>query len=134
MRFNALIPEFSVTNIEKSKWFYINLLGFKLEYERVDDKFVFISLQEETQLMLEEINGHWETGELEHPFGRGINFQIDVQNIQAIVDRLIKEDITLFRELTVSEYKSDNETFRQKEFLVQDPDGYLLRFSEDIEI
>ena len=62
MRFNALIPELSVTDIEKSKWFYIELLGFKLEYEREDDKFIFVSLEEETQMMLEEINGHWDTG------------------------------------------------------------------------
>lgn len=48
MRFNALIPELSVTDIEKSKWFYIELLGFKLEYEREDDKFIFVSLEEET--------------------------------------------------------------------------------------
>ena len=34
-KFNALIPEISVKNIEKSKEFYISILGFKLEYERV---------------------------------------------------------------------------------------------------
>ncbi len=133
MKFNALIPELSVTDIEKSKWFYIELLGFKLEYERVDDKFVFVSLEEETQMMLEEINGHWNTGELNRPFGRGINFQIDIKNIQPVIDRLRKQNISLFREPTVSEYKSNDTTFIQKEFLVQDPDGYLLRFSQEME-
>lgn len=37
IKFNALIPEISVKNIEKSKEFYISILGFKLEYERVFD-------------------------------------------------------------------------------------------------
>ncbi|MDR6749067.1 catechol 2,3-dioxygenase-like lactoylglutathione lyase family enzyme [Bacillus pumilus] len=132
MRFNALIPELSVTNIEKSKWFYIELLGFKLEYEREDDKFIFVSLEEETQMMLEEINGHWDTGELKHPFGRGINFQIDIKDVQPVIDRLRKQNIPLFREPTVSKYKSNDTTFIQKEFLVQDPDGYLLRFSQEM--
>ncbi|WP_445661689.1 bleomycin resistance protein [Bacillus sp. FSL K6-2431] len=132
MRFNALIPELSVTDIEKSKWFYIELLGFKLEYEREDDKFIFVSLEEETQMMLEEINGHWDTGELKHPFGRGINFQIDIKDVQPVIDRLRKQNITLFREPTVSKYKSNDTTFIQKEFLVQDPDGYLLRFSQEM--
>jgi len=132
MKFNALIPELSVTDIRKSKWFYIELLGFKLEYERVDDKFVFISLEEETQIMLEEINGHWDTGELIRPFGRGINFQIDMEDIQPVIESLKKQNIPLFRELTVSEYKSNDTTFIQKEFLVQDPDGYLLRFSQEV--
>ncbi|MGV6981748.1 VOC family protein [Bacillus pumilus] len=132
MRFNALIPELSVTAIEKSKWFYIELLGFKLEYEREDDKFIFVSLEEETQMMLEEINGHWDTGELKHPFGRGINFQIDIKDVQPVIDRLRKQNIPLFREPTVSKYKSNDTTFIQKEFLVQDPDGYLLRFSQEM--
>ncbi|WP_433961290.1 bleomycin resistance protein [Bacillus pumilus] len=132
MRFNALIPELSVTDIEKSKWFYIELLGFKLEYEREDDKFIFVSLEEETQMMLEEINGHWDTGELKHPFGRGINFQIDIKDLQPVIDRLRKQNIPLFREPTVSKYKSNDTTFIQKEFLVQDPDGYLLRFSQEM--
>ena len=133
MRFNALIPELSVTDIEKSKWFYIDLLGFKLEYEREGDKFLFVSLEEETQMMLEEINGYWDTGELKYPFGRGINFQIDIKNIQPVIDRLRKKKHPLFREPTVSKYKSNDTTFIQKEFLVQDPDGYLLRFSQEME-
>ncbi|WP_303971232.1 VOC family protein [Sporosarcina ureae] len=132
MRFNALIPELSVTDIEKSKWFYIELLGFKLEYERVDDKFVFVSLEGEAQMMLEEINGHWGTGELKRPFGRGVNFQIDMEDIQPVIDRLKKHNITLFREPTVSKYKGNDTIFIQKEFLVQDPDGYLLRFTQEM--
>ena len=29
-------------------------------------------------------------------------------------------------------YRQDNKLLGNKEFLVQDPDGYLLRFSEDL--
>lgn len=133
MRFNALIPELSVKNIQKSKGFYIELLGFKLEYERVEDKFIFISLEEKAQMMLEETNGHWDTGELKHPFGRGINLQIEVEDIQPIVDRLKEENIPLFRNPVISKYRSNGTIFTQKEFLVQDPDGYLLRFSQEME-
>ena len=46
IKFNALIPEISVKNIEKSKEFYISILGFKLEYERIFDKFIFLSFVE----------------------------------------------------------------------------------------
>lgn len=41
IKFNALVPELSVTDIERSKWFYIELLGFNLEYEREADKFIY---------------------------------------------------------------------------------------------
>lgn len=131
MKFNALIPELSVKDIEKSKWFYIELLGFQLEYERTNDKFAFLSLNE-AQIMIEEINGYWNTGLLEYPFGRGINFQIKVDNIQPIVERLIQNEILLFREPTVSEYKTNETVIKEIEFLVQDPDGFLLRFSQEI--
>ena len=130
MKFNALIPELSVTDIERSKWFYTELLGFQLEYERTNDKFAFLSLNN-AQLMIEEINGYWETGLLEYPLGRGVNFQITVEDIQPIVNRLNQNAISLFREPFVSEYAADETLIKEIEFLVQDPDGYLLRFSQE---
>ena len=51
MKFNSLIPELSVTDIEKSKEFYLNL-GFKIMYERKEDKFCFLYL-EDNQIMIE---------------------------------------------------------------------------------
>ena len=34
MEFNALIPELTVADIERTKVFYIGILGFRLKYER----------------------------------------------------------------------------------------------------
>jgi len=31
--------------------------------------------------MIEEINGHWNAGELRYPFGRGVNFQIATNDV-----------------------------------------------------
>ena len=88
-KFNSLIPELSVKSIEESKRFYIDILGFKLEYERLEDKFAFLSLGD-IQIMIEEVNGYWSTGKLEYPFGRGINFEMKVPNVQEIRDNLVK--------------------------------------------
>ncbi|MED4618961.1 VOC family protein, partial [Priestia megaterium] len=71
-------------------------------------------------------NGHWETAELEYPYGRGINFQIEVENIEVILQNLKNHNISLFRDTMINNYSG----FTQKEFIVQDPDGYLLRFSQ----
>jgi len=133
MKFNALVPELSVTDIEQSKWFYTELLGFQLEYERTNDKFAFLSLNN-AQLMIEQINGNWETGLLEYPLGRGVNFQIIVEDIQPIVNRLNQNAISLFRKPFVSEYTTGENTIKEIEFLVQDPDGYLLRFSQEVNV
>ncbi|AOH56656.1 hypothetical protein ABE28_019995 [Peribacillus muralis] len=46
MKYKALVPELSVANISESKKFYLDVLGFHLEYERVENKFAFLSLGE----------------------------------------------------------------------------------------
>ena len=45
MKFNALVPELSVSNIQNSKKFYLDILGLKLEYERIEDKFLWEMLK-----------------------------------------------------------------------------------------
>ena len=46
MNFNAVIPEFIVSNIEQSRSFYCDLLGFTIEYGRPEENFLFLSLEE----------------------------------------------------------------------------------------
>ncbi|MBG9810084.1 aldoketomutase [Bacillus endophyticus] len=125
MEFNKLIPELSVKDIQKSKKFYLDVLGFQLNYERIEDQFAFISLNG-AQMMIEQCNGHWQTAELEYPYGRGINFQIEIDNTEILLQNLKKHNIPLFRDLMTNSYSE----FTQKEFIVQDPDGYLLRFCQ----
>lgn len=131
MKFNKLIPELSVSNVHKSLHFYTKTLGFTVEYSRPEDKFYFLSY-EDAQIMIEETNNHWGTGELEHPFGRGVNFQIEVSDVSVLVKKLDESNITLFRPLDERWYRGGDTEFGQIEFLVQDPDGYLLRFTQDI--
>ena len=127
MKFNSLIPELSVTNILVSTKFYV-LLGFNVKYERKENKFVFLEY-ENNQIMIEEINNNWSVGKLSYPFGNGINVSMEVSDIDALYQKVKKLDIPIFRELKVSEYKVDDEVYQDKEFLIQDPDGYLLRFT-----
>ena len=35
----------------------------------------------------------------------------------------------IFEELKINKYQVENEIYEDKEFLIQDPDGYLLRFN-----
>lgn len=131
IKFNALIPEISVKNIEKSKEFYISILGFKLEYERVMDKFIFLSFGE-AQLMVEEINGCWSVGEISYPFGNGVNFQIYTENIDDFYKVCKQKKLNFFRDLMINEYKINDQIVTEKEFLIQDPDGYLIRFQKTV--
>lgn len=127
MKFNSLIPELSVSNIEISKKFYL-ALGFQIKYERKENKFCFLEL-EENQIMIEEINNNWNTGTLEYPFGRGINISMTVTDVSALYNYLQKQQIKIFRELKTDEYRVEDIIYKDQEFLIQDPDGYLLRFT-----
>ena len=133
MQFNTLIPELDVSSLEKSLHFYINLIGFDVEYRRDESKFAFLSLQG-SQIMLQEKNGNWETGLLEHPFGRGVNFQIQVDSIDPVLDMLTKHEYPLMQDPCERWYRKDDVFIGQREFLVQDPDGYLLRLVEHLGI
>ena len=46
MDYQAIIPEFVVSDLEKSRHFYCDLLGFSVEYERPEEKFLFLSLED----------------------------------------------------------------------------------------
>ena len=127
MKFNSLIPELSVTDIEKSKEFYLNL-GFKIMYERKEDKFCFLYL-EDNQIMIEEINNNWNVGEMKYPFGNGINISMTVSDIDSFYESIISKKIVLFRKIKTSKYRVDDIIYEDKEFLLQDPYGYLLRFN-----
>ena len=125
--YNSLIPELSVSNIDISKKFYLEL-GFKIRYERKENKFCFLQL-EENQIMIEENNDNWNTGKLEHPYGRGINLSMTVSNIEKMYEILKEKNIKFFLDLEIHEYRIDDKISYDKEFLIQDPDGYLLRFN-----
>ena len=125
--YNSLIPELSVSNIDISKKFYLDL-GFKIRYERKENKFCFLQL-EGNQIMIEENNDNWNTGKLEHPYVRGINLSMTVSNIEKMYEILKEKNIKFFLDLEIHEYRIDDKISSDKEFLIQDPDGYLLRFN-----
>ena len=124
--FNKLIPELSVSNIENSKQFYLSL-GFSILYERVEDKFCFLEL-DGCQLMIEEINDNWNTGKLEYPYGRGMNISMEVKDIDSIYYKVKEKAYPIFQDMQVDKYQVDDKVYFDKEFLIQDVDGYLLRF------
>lgn len=128
MDFNKMIPELSVFDIEQTKRFY-NDLGFKIEYERPEEKFVFMSFQD-SQFMFEQIHDNgWNIDELIYPLGRGINFSIAVDDIEGLYKLVKTLNLEIYRDLNRSIYQVNGTEETQTEFLIQDPNGYLLRFT-----
>ena len=135
MKFNCLIPEFSVFDLEKSKDFYVNILGFEVKYSR---KGFLMIAKGRCQIMLQQLDfplskNTWNvTDKLKYPLGQGINFQIIVKNIKTLYKRLKKNNYPIFVEPKENVYMENNIAWHVLEFLVQDPDGYLLRFQQDL--
>ena len=128
MDFNNLIPELSVFDILQTKKFYKEL-GFKIEYERQKEKFIFMSFQD-SQFMFEQIHDDgWNTGELSYPLGRGINFSIAVEDVEELYKLVKTLNFEIYKELTRNKYQVKGTEETQIEFLIQDPNGYLLRFT-----
>jgi catechol 2,3-dioxygenase-like lactoylglutathione lyase family enzyme len=130
-KLRSLIPELSVSTIGQSLDFYTEILQFKIEYQRPEDKFALLSL-DGLQIMIEEVNDYWNTGELSYPYGRGINFQIIINDIDSLYDRLKKNEYPIKVEIQENWYRADTKLKGQKEFLIMDPDGYLLRFVQNL--
>ena len=129
-----LVPELYCEDIQVTKKFYIEVFGFEVKYERVEEEFVYFTLNG-IDIMVEGINGvgrRWLTDKMEKPFGRGINFQWDVSEIDELYSRvkaLVPDSIYL--EMESKEYQCGDRIAVQRQFIVQDPNGYLFRFCCD---
>ena len=84
---------------------------------------------ENNQIMIEENNDNWNVGKLEYPYGNGINISMAVDNVEELYENLKNKHIKFFIDLQINEYRVEDNIFQDKEFLLQDPDGYLLRFN-----
>ncbi|NBF06041.1 VOC family protein [Pseudomonas sp. Fl5BN2] len=131
---NSLVPEMLVTDLERSLSFYRDTLGFKVEYQRPEQLFAFLSFNG-SQLMLEQDDQQesaWRVGPLQAPFGRGMNLSIECLDIRQLAVDLAQAGVTLRREIEECWYRQEGMLCGQLNLLVLDPDGYLLRFIENI--
>ena len=129
----GLVPELSVTDYEASRHFWCDLIGFSLRYERPEEGFGYLVLGS-AHLMLDQINRGrtWATGALEPPLGRGINFEVQVENLDTALQRIMSAGWPIFVEPEEEWYRAGDIEIGVRQFLVQDPDGYLLRLQQEI--
>jgi len=127
----ALVPELSVSDIGRSLTFYCDVMGFAVGYARPADGFAYLKMGE-AGLMLDQLGAgrDWVTAPQELPFGRGINIQIRIDNLEPLLTRLDAHQVMLFAPVETKSYQAGDAMISQKQFCVQDPDGYLLRFCQ----
>jgi uncharacterized glyoxalase superfamily protein PhnB len=131
--FNPLIPELYCTNCKTSLDFYVGLLGFRVLYAREEEGFAMIE-REGAQIMLDEVvpdsKRSWIPAKLERPFGRGMNLEMGATDVAIFYDRVCQGGASIFLPLEEKTYRAEDKNLVVRQFIVSDPDGYLLRFSE----
>ena len=125
-------PELLVSDLETSLTFWRDVLGFEIAYQRPAPAFVYLEHPEGHQIMLCRRHGGWETGSLERPFGRGVMFQLYFESIEPALAAVSARGWPIYHELReVWRCAGDQET-GQREFFLQDPDGYLVMVAQNL--
>ena len=128
------IPELDVSDLDRSLAFYVGVIGFAVTFDRPEERFAFLAL-EGVEMMLEEAAGpgrRFRMAPLEHPHGRGVNFMIEVAEIDRLHSRVQAAGFTIVIPLEERWYRRNEVEYGRKQFVVADPDGYLLRFSTSL--
>jgi catechol 2,3-dioxygenase-like lactoylglutathione lyase family enzyme len=131
-----LVPELWCSDFRKSMEFYVDCIGFDVAQQRGQDPHAYLSLNR-AQIMIAHwtLDGSWEPWHpeaLKRPFGRGINFQFMIDDVQRLHDRVRSKGIKPFRDLYESEVWKSHCMDTRRQFMILDPDGYLLRFSQSV--
>lgn len=82
--------------------------------------------------MITQEQATWKTGTLEYPYGRGIHLAMLVDRLDNLLQSLQEHSYPLFAEPAEQWYRQGQIQLGRREFLVMDPDGYLLRFAQSL--
>ena len=114
------------------------IVGFRVLYARREEGFACLELAG-CRLMLDQIDGGsparrgiWDTGALQRPYGRGINFEIQVADLDAALAGVRETGLAIFFGPEERWYRVEDQELGVRQVLVQDPDGYLVRLQQVI--
>lgn len=125
-----IVPELDVADLGRSLSFYAEVLGFRVSFERPEERFAYLT-RGPVHLMLEQADGpgrRFRLAPLEYPFGRGMNLQISVPDVDDLYAQALRAGATIPIPLEERWYRQGEEEAGNRQFVVLDPDGYLLRF------
>jgi catechol 2,3-dioxygenase-like lactoylglutathione lyase family enzyme len=141
-----LVPELDVAELTASLRFYVEVLGFRVLFERPSERFAYLD-RDGVELMIQEAAGpgrRFRTAPLELPYGRGVNLQLRVEDVDAVHARAAEAGVDIVVPMEDRWYRVDvAETGGRwqmkgpseagnRQFVLSDPDGYLWRPFRDL--
>ncbi len=141
-----LVPELDVTALAASLRFYADVLEFRTLFERPAERFAYLE-RDGVELMIQEAAGpgrRFRTAPLERPHGRGVNFQLRVDDVDAVHARAVEAGVNIVVPMEERWYRVDvaesggrwpakgPTEAGNRQFVLTDPDGYLWRPYRDL--
>lgn len=127
-----MLPELIVFDYPETLRFWRDILGFQLQFDRPSEKLAMLEHPDGAQVMFFEREGSWETGTFERPLGRGVVIQIFVSDVDAVAARVEAAGLTFFVALFEKWRDWGDRLGGQREFLVLDPSGYLVKVAQQL--
>ncbi|MGO9855942.1 MAG: VOC family protein [Acidimicrobiales bacterium] len=136
-----LVPELDVSVLVASLRFYAEVLEFRVLFERSAERFAYLE-RDGVELMIQEAAGpgrRFRTAPLEFPCGRGVNFQLRVEDVDAVHARAVEAGVNIVVPIEERWYRVDvaesggrwqmkgTTEAGNRQFVLADPDGYLWR-------
>lgn len=125
-----LVPELNVSNLEQSLAFYCGIIGFRVLFDRPDEKFAYLDL-DGAELMLEEVTVPYSSGRAmgaEAPvYGRVMHLEQHVPDLDAVYERVLLAGMTVLVPMQERRYRTGQTVTPVRQFVVADPDGFVIR-------
>jgi catechol 2,3-dioxygenase-like lactoylglutathione lyase family enzyme len=141
-----LVPELDVAVLATSLRFYAEVLEFRILFDRTEERFAYLE-RDGVELMIQEAAGpgrRFRNAPLEVPYGRGVNFQLRVEDVDEVYARAVEAGVNIVVPIEERWYRVDvTQTGGRwqvegpteagnRQFVVADPDGYLWRPFRDL--
>lgn len=129
---SPLVAEMMVTDHDASLAFWTGPMGFAVAFHRPAQLLSCLRHADGAVVMIYQRDGDWETGPMEPPFGRGMVVQVHVSDIAPMAAAVTAAGLPFYVPLREKWRDWGDRLGGQREFLVQDPDGYLVMVVERI--
>jgi catechol 2,3-dioxygenase-like lactoylglutathione lyase family enzyme len=127
-----LIPELVCSDLQRSLEFYTGVLGFTIAFQREEESFAYLE-REGAELMPQAPTKRlFVAADLQPPYGRGINLQIEASDVDQLHEAVMAAGAHIYLPMEEKWYRRDQTLMGNRQFIVQDPDGYLLHFFRDL--
>lgn len=125
-----IVPGLLVSDIDASVDVYTRLFGFELAHAE-SGRLAELRI-EGAQLLLTQFvaDASLVGAELTNPFGRGLTLHVRLADPKALYESLRAEKYPIVVPMELSELSEGGERFTRASFVVADPDGYLINFSD----